>query len=324
MEKLYKLLYVGVFKGFWVSDHYRLSGFKKVFDTEHFDFRNNGNDSEMMDELIKLIVEFSPDIIFINKGERLTGNFLERIKNYNNDIMIAVFNGDQRGFLQENTAKLALNCDILLLNNKDINQWNEYYDYGVCNIKEYHTATDISTYRKINKFKKYHIIFIGGNYNSFPLSKFRYNCIKELSKKFEVAVAGNNWKYIDGVANLGKRYGNEFAISMAESHMSLGISAYDNINSYTSNRTWNSISCGIPYICHYYSGIERFFNDKQIVMFKNINELLTKVKNVLDNYYKYEKLAINGMDYVTGNHTYYHRALELLDIYEEWKVERKY
>jgi len=324
-EKL-KLFYAGTFSGYWVSDNYRESSFQKYFDVMSYDYRSvcKGDDIKMNMDFYKKVMKFSPDIVFINKGERFVPLFIQKIKKQNDSIFIAVFNGDQRGTTQDSAVLLGSVSDVLLLNNCDEKQWNEYYVRGVKKIIEYYTAADIATYYSMNNVqKRYDIVFIGGDYkDKFPLSEFRRDVIRVLSKKYSVAIAGSDsWRYLAKVHYVGRKYNLDFTNLVNLSRFSLGINAFNNITNYTSNRTWNSMACGVPHICHRFKGCESFFRDKiDILYFNDISDIIDIMEKLDKN--EAIKIGLNGMDVIRHRHTYDNRTEELIEIYEDWRNNR--
>jgi len=321
MGKRLKLLYIGTFTGYWVSDSYRLTGFKSVFNVKDFDYREISDITMNSNAIFNTAVKFVPDIIFINKGERIHQLIIKRIKSVLPNTKIFLFNGDQRGKIQDDAIRLGSQCDALLINNICSDQWKAYKDKGIKKIFEYHTATDTDFYVPIkNSELKYDIIFAGGHYvNTFPLSKMRFDLLRELSKKFNVAIAGsNNWQVVNTANFVGRKYGAEFVKFANTAKIILGISAFDQIENYTSNRTWNSMAIGKPYLCHRYKGCDNFFTDMEnIVFFDNINYCVERVSEILKNYDKFKVIGMNGRRLVMKEHTYKHRAQELLEIYKE-------
>jgi len=172
--KKYKLLYIGAFEGYWVSDNYRKNGFKKVFDTETFDYRIfPKNILKMTEMLVKKFNEFKPNIVFMNKCELMPPIIIDRLRKNNNDVMFLYFNGDQRGMPADEASNMCSVVDAVLINNKHKKQWEQYYELGTKCIYEYHSATDIDSYFPMNSKKIYDIVFVGGQYGCrFPLSKF--------------------------------------------------------------------------------------------------------------------------------------------------------
>jgi len=321
-----RILYAGTFTGFWVSDHHRANSFKKYFDrVVQFDYRTvgKGDNLKMCSILHQSIGSLNPHVLFVNKGEQIIPNTLHRIKlNFPNTFIVA-FNGDQRGKASNMTAALGRVADGILINNQHEPQWKEYKDMGVRAIYEYHTASDPSVFKPIRGIdKKFDIVFVGGNYgDKFPLSKFRLNCIRELAKDFKVAISGTtNWRNVPGIHFLGRNYDVKFSEIAAQARCILGVNAFDNVNHYTSNRTWNSMACGRPYVCHYYQGAEHFFDDKKnILFFRNIDDLKQIVSWIKANEKQADQIGAAGRKLIQTQHTYDHRTEQLLRIYEQWK-----
>ncbi len=321
-----KLLYIGAFSGIWISDYYRLDGFRKHFDTMIIDFR--AYDYYGFKNIFKKVMKvFDPDIIFINKGESIDVSILEEYKWQKPEMMVVIFNGDQRGRTQEYLRRFT-GVDYLLINNADNQQWDDYYNYGFRNICEYHTASDTDIFKRCNTDVEYDIAFAGGYYGRrFPLSEFRRECISVLANKgFKITLAGNgNWKLrSNGNINYaGMKYGINFSRFVSSARVILGISAYDKIKNYTSNRTWNSLATG-TYLCHRYDGCDSFFKDNEnIVFFDNISGLVEKARMLVNDQKLRNDLYRNSRELVVNKHTYGVRAVELDNIYEDYlkKVE---
>lgn len=316
-----KLLYIGAFTGFWISDYYRLDGFRKHFDTMIIDFR--AYDYYGFKNIFRKVTKlFDPDIIFINKGDTIDANILEEYKWRKPKMMISIFNGDQRGKAQEYLKRFIV-ADTLLVNNADKQQWSDYYSYGFKKILEYHTASDIQVFKRYDSDELYDIAFAGGYYgNRFPLSEFRRECIAILANSgFRITIAGNgNWRFPtnNNINYAGMRFGSNFSRFISTAKLSLSISAYDKIKNYTSNRTFNSLATS-PCLCHRYDGSESFFNDNEnIVFFNDINDIVYKATEMINNKSYRMKLYENSRNLIANKHTYENRAIELKVIYENY------
>jgi spore maturation protein CgeB len=298
-----------------------LDGLSKVFSVKALDYRKHKNESALGNDIFSLVTTFKPDIIFINKGETIPALLIKRINDLYGNIKIYLFNGDQRGKIQQEVLNIGKLCDAILINNNDMNQWNQYYKFGIRKIVEYHTASNVNVFKNLGNINpKYDFVFVGGEYgNSFPLSKFRYNVVKELSLRFNVAVAGNiNWNKLKSIKFVDKKYDNDFVNFVNDSKFIIGISAFDKIRNYTSNRTWNSMACGIPFFCHRYEGIDSFFkNMDNIIIFDNLEHCLELAETIVKDYDKYKFIGYNGMKLIRLTHTYVNRANQLLEIYNE-------
>lgn len=327
MRTKYKILYIGTFRGIWVSDYYRLDGFRTIFDSKIIDYRSY-DDFNFIKIFRDVANEFIPDIIFINKGESIPVGVIADYKYYNKDVFIVVFNGDQRGVVQDYLVKYDF-ADMLLINNNCEHQWKEYRALGLKNICEYHSATDVNTFTRHELAKlKYDIVFIGGYYkNRFPLSEFRKECIVKLHEfGYKIAVAGSKSigsmakKY--GIEYCGQKYGVEFADFVSSSKVVLSISAFSKISHYTSNRTFNSIATGAC-LCHSYEGCNDIFVDgKEIVYFNDINDIKEKMEFLVEGE-NYKSIYNNSMKLASEKHTYGVRAKQLLDMYNKFIYDRK-
>jgi len=321
-----KLLYIGTFTGNWVSDQFRETGFKRHFDVRIFDYRaySKTDYMNMNNELFKAVYEFGPDLIFVNKGEVISPMIIKRVKSIFPNCKVFIFNGDQRGRIQDETVRLGSVSDAILINNNHDEQWSQYYDAGVKKIYEYHTATDANTFKNVKVDKKFDVVFAGGHYGTrFPLSKFRHQCLVGLSKNFKLGIAGGrNWTSFSGMEYVGPKYRGSLTGFLNSGRCILGINAFNDIKNYTSNRTWVSMSTGVPYVCHTYAGINNFFKHKQnILVFKTVDQCIETVRWVLKNQPEARKIGMAGRTLVKSKHSYYNRSEQLLEIWKEVKDE---
>jgi spore maturation protein CgeB len=65
-------------------------------------------------------------------------------------------------------------------------------------------------------------------------------------------------------------------------------------------------------------GINELFEiDKHLVVYKNNDELIEKIKYYLDNKNERKLIENQGYEFVKENHTYFQRAKQILKIIEE-------
>ncbi len=269
--------------------------------------------------LISIATSGKWDIVFINKAELVSPAVIAQIKKKAPEALILYWYGDQRGKALPEIAAMGREADALLINNSDKNQFFQYYDMGVEKIFTHHTATDLDTFKYLHGTEEFDAVFIGSNYNDrFPDSMTRLRLMKRATEKNNMILYGNNWP--NHFQRGGQVYGKDFSVAVARSKMTLGINAYNNICGYTSNRTWNSLACGRPHLVYYYLGIEEMFdNYKHLIWFKNISEALKIIKELKKDEVLRNEIGRNGRDLIAEKHTYYHRALEIKDLYETWR-----
>lgn len=99
------------------------------------------------------------------------------------------------------------------------------------------------------------------------------------------------------------------SINSYKIHLNCNIS--DDIN----YRTFETCGCKTLLITNYTPGLEKLFDlEREIVVYKNLSELERKVSYFLNNDVEREKIAQAGFERVKKDHTYFQRALKLVEI----------
>lgn len=315
-----KILYCGI-TGRHSSDIYRLKGFfQNNLDVYALDYRkifSFGGEILLLDSILHAVYSFQPDLIFVNKGEKISPNIIKTIKKYFPEILWFLFYGDMREKLTLFMKRNLSNYDALLINADDKEYWDMYKEAGIKMIFYYHSATDTDIFKKILNIKeKYDIGFFGGNYHgNFPDSILRYKIVEALIVKYKVLIHGNAW---GGYGNKAV-YGDEYSKAASSCKILLGISNFNHIYKYTSNRTWNSMATG--FVLHYYfNGIEILFkNNYHLVWFKKPNEMFKLIDYFLEHPVERKRIYRNGRELMKKDHTYKMRAKELSKIFLEVK-----
>lgn len=95
----------------------------------------------------------------------------------------------------------------------------------------------------------------------------------------------------------------------------IGSSWRNDVYLYSSDRIFNVLGAGSFYLCSYFPGIEKLFeNKKHLVWFKDINEGLNLAKYYLKNDKERERIAYNGYILMKKKHTYFHRMKNIIEI----------
>ncbi|WP_010268037.1 CgeB family protein [Paenibacillus senegalensis] len=80
-------------------------------------------------------------------------------------------------------------------------------------------------------------------------------------------------------------------------------------------RLFEGMGCGALVLSDYVPGMEQLFEDKKhLVLFQNRDELLDHIDYYLNNLDQAQKIANAGYQHLLANHTYRHRARELVNI----------
>lgn len=256
------------------------------------------------------------DIIIVFKGIFLDLATLEKCKNITKDAFWAnVFSDDPFNIKKFNDIS---NSNVL----KSIN----FYDFYFIWSKELRTklinfstkkkifflpfANDDFVHKEVNTKKeiKFDLSFVG------TADKKRFDFLKNF-KKFKVIIAGNNWNRYNFDSNFKiiKKAINasQNAKVIANSKISLNLLRKQNEGSHNM-KTFEIPAMGGLLVTKKTSEQNRFFpNNKASVMFSSKNDLNRKIKYIIKNYSKYEKIRKTGLKIAKKN-TYRDRAKYIL------------
>ena len=325
-----RVFHIGTFLQGHVSDHLRSKGLRKagckVID---YDFRSRAKKlggEAMGIEVLNKIGSWKPHIVLINKGERLSPEIVRSIKQSTPQMFVALFFGDQRGMAMRDIARLGAACDMLLLSNADPVQFECYRRLGVPRVMAWHTASDPDIYRPVKPDPAFEcdVAFMGGNYTHFPDSAKRAKLIHLVAQSdLKLRVYGGSWG--GAVPCFGKVYEKDFAIAVASAKVVLGINAYNDIHQYTSNRTWNVLSCGTAvYATYSFAGMgDLFKSGEHLVSFRQVEQAVGMIQEIVDPRHDQDRarIAKAGRELVLCGHTYRHRAEQLLEARRAWLEE---
>lgn len=325
-----RVFYIGTFLQSHVSDHLRSRGFRQAgCEVIDYDFRSRAKKlggERMGVEVLQKVGSWKPHILLINKGERLSPEIVRSMRQAWPRMLIALFFGDQRGMAVRDIARLGAVCDILLLSNADPVQFECYRRLGVPRVMTWHTASDPRVYRPVKQDPGWEcdVAFMGANYAHFPDSRNRAQLINLVAKSgVRLRVYGSGWGA--GVPCYGKVGEKDFAAAVAGAKIVLGINAYNDVHQYTSNRTWNVLSCGTAvYLTYRFKGMGDLFEEgKHLVSVKKVEHAPATIRALIDpkQDQKRARIAKAGRELVLARHTYRHRAEELLSTYREWLEE---
>ncbi|GIO21497.1 glycosyltransferase [Oceanobacillus sp. J11TS1] len=163
-------------------------------------------------------------------------------------------------------------------------------------------ANDIFNCSVDLKKRKYDVSFVGGkNPRYYQERKKALHIIKrQLASKYNLSLDSNVY-----LNQLAEHYGNsKIVINHTADHIkSLNM------------RIFEGMGCGSLVLTDYVAGQEQLFVDKQhYVIYKDHKELVELIDYYLKHLDEAQKIASNGYRYLLGNHTYAHRARELIEI----------
>jgi predicted protein tyrosine phosphatase len=141
----------------------------------------------------------------------------------------------------------------------------------------------------------------------------------DVEKSVDVGFCGNILNRGHVIDSLDK-YGIKKDVFVIGDDMVKSINSYKihlncNISDDINYRTFETCGCKTMLITNYTPGLEKLFDlEREIVVYKNISELEQKVSYFLNNDVEREKIAQAGFERVKKDHTYFQRALKLVEI----------
>ncbi|KLO24343.1 hypothetical protein X275_00665 [Marinitoga sp. 1197] len=295
-----EILHVGIFKDHDLGgDIIFEKGFKRNnCDVERFDYREIARlyGVEKMQEFL-LQKSQNKDLVFIGKGELIKPETLEKIRKKR--IIISLWYGDIRPKIEPWLLNNLKYIDYFFMSSGgDI--LKEYSKNGKPKFSiNYFNPSDpeiVEKYKyKYNK-KKYDLVFTGSYYSFF--SKERYQVISYLKKLKNIRFFGYNdyeniIRKIMYKMNIGKYKqrvrGKKYIEVIKKTKIGIGVSAYNNIPFYTSDRLTHYLSFGTFFLPHYFPGLEILF--KNIKYYNSLEELKEKIEYYLRNEDEREELA---------------------------------
>jgi len=159
------------------------------------------------------------------------------------------------------------------------------------------------------------IVFQANHNRQFPLFQIRQDIVLKLHQRYgdRFGVFGNGWLNPSGIT-ANNQY--EEAKVYRGSKIAINCSQF-NSHRYTSDRMFRILGCGTFCLSHNYSGIEDDFeNDKHLVTWNDINDLMQKIDYWLENDEKRNEIAQSGQKHCYENFTYTNMVDNILKLKE--------
>ena len=323
-----KIFYVDAFSQERFSGPFRLKGFEQAgFDVVAFDYRHIEHvygTVGLNHSLLNSLKIFRPDVIFINKGHfGIEGEVLKRFLEGSPHTMLITWTGDQRGEMMEEVVKCAKHSHILAHSNDDERLADAYRKAGIGVIVEHHCATDTEMYQPHATWPESmdgEVCFFGSHYGTYPMSKFRDEVLLRVAKIFKLKLYGGNWERIFPQGSFSHAHRERFALASSGCTIQLCVNAFNDVYRYTSNRVWNALACGRMVLQHRFSGCESLLGiDKEnLVYFETVEECMDLIGYYLSNKDEAHEIGMRGRKFVSEGHTYYHRAVEIKNLFDKW------
>jgi glycosyltransferase involved in cell wall biosynthesis len=278
-----------------------------ISDRDIIRFNRNLSGKSGIDYLNKLFVEtvqnYSPDLIILGHSDNLKTESLEKIKNLKKDIKIVQWFEDN---LHESGPDPALNQKRLL-------KYDDFIDHNFI-------TTDPSALKFIKNKKKYSYLPIPVDKNVEKLNIYQNNqTIYDLfftmshgvnrgvlkANKYDVRypfiekllIKNPNILFdIYGYKSRQPIWSEDFYYTINLSKMGLNLSRTNSVKYYTSNRISSLIGNGLMTFIDIKTQLNDFFDDDEVVFYKNIDDLSEKLNYFRENDSSRKKIARKGQE----------------------------
>ena len=250
--------------------------------------------------LVETVKNYAPDLILLGHSDNIKIETLETIKKIKNDLIIAQWFEDN----------LHSSGPDPLLNQQRLLKYDPLIDHtfittapsalSFVKSKNFHYLP-IPVDKNIEKLNIYKInnpiydLFFtmshGVNRGKLKENKtdVRYPFLDELLKKSPNIIFD-----IYGYKGREPIWSEDFYNTISQSKMGLNLSRTNSVKYYTSNRISSLIGNGLMTFIDIRTQLNDFFNDNEVVFYKNINDLVQKLNFYKNNENQRKKIAKNG------------------------------
>ncbi len=258
------------------------------------------NRSNFQTFLIDTFKNYNPDIIFFGHTKNLELNTLDAFKSINKNLILSQWNEDpvmpSLNYSKQNISNIKLYSDFVDHNfittdpsilSKTINKNN--FNFFFVPVDKNIESFDV--YKMKPKKDLFYAMSHGVNRATLRdgVEDERINFLNKLVKKIP------NIKYdFYGFANKQPIWGNDFNNALINSKMGLNLSRGKPTKFYSSNRIASIMGNGLLTFIDENVQMKEFFNQNEIIFYKNINDLADKIKFYSKNDRKRIKIARKG------------------------------
>jgi glycosyltransferase involved in cell wall biosynthesis len=279
----------------FIKDKFHTTNFSDRF------FSKQNTFSDIDDKIINIIDNLKPSLILLGHTNSLKTETLKNIKDKFSDIKIAFWYEDSINKKGPDYNK----------NKNFIEKYKNYVDQYFITTDKYSIECSIPK-NKLNfipvpcsylcenlnlsreKNYEYDIFYAvshGVNRGMLKKNKIdeRYDFLKLLTSK------SNDISYnIFGFNNIQPIWGNEFIKQISKCRFGLNLSRGEPIKYYSSNRIATLVANGMPTLIDEKLKYSDFFSNNEMIFYKNLDDLIDKVKLYKKNEKKRLQIGING------------------------------
>ena len=138
-----------------------------------------------------------------------------------------------------------------------------------------------------------------------PNTPERTDCMRQLSKKFDLKLWGKGWDKVGLDAIAADVYTSEYRKICAGAKIILGWNIDPTVDLFLSNRTWYTLGCGGFLLTAYAPKMEELFErGKHLDWFETVEECCDKIKYYLQHDEERQLIARNGFQLAHNQYSY--------------------
>ncbi len=259
------------------------------------------NIDKFQEYLVKTFKNYNPDFVFFGHTQNIKKNTFKEFRNINNNLIISQWNEDP----------VMKSLDYSKKNIQNITTYSEIVDHNFI-------TTDPSVLKKQNiKIKNLHFFFVPVDQNIECFNVSKKKPLKDLFYAMSHGVnratlkKGKNDSRIHflnslttklinidydfyGFQNKEPIWGNDFYKALVNSKMGLNLSRGLPTKYYSSNRIASLMGNGLLTFVDKKTQLEDMFNDNEIVLYNDVNDLTNKINFYKKNDRLRQKIASAG------------------------------
>ena len=259
------------------------------------------NSEKFQDYLINTFKNYNPDLIFFGHTQNIKRDTINELKNLNNNVILSQWNEDpimrSLDYSKQNLENISHYSDIVdhnfittdpsILKNQIID--NKNFHFFFVPVDKNIECFDVSKKQPIKDL--FYAMSHGVNRATLKKGKSdsRIHFLNSLIKKLE------NIDYdFYGFQNKEPIWGNDFYKALNNSKMGLNLSRGLPTKYYTSNRIASLMGNGLLTFVDKQTQLDDMFNNKEVIMYSNINDLTDKINFYKKNDHLRKKIASAG------------------------------
>jgi spore maturation protein CgeB len=266
--------------------------------------------------VLEQIQAFEPDVFFLGSMFEYYGNFLAQVSQITQNIFTWIACPYPKNLDFSNVSCVISSADFLV---------QEFRNNGL-NSEKLDAAFDADILNFLGNTKKYDVSFVGGLSKSThsvrvqSLEKLIHNGVD--IKLFGYGLKKPFWPWESRALNnayIGEVWGMQMYQALADSRMTLNFHI-DMAQGWAGNmRLYEATGCGSLLFTEETNNImDKFVPSKEVVTYKNIDDLQSKLYYYINNQDESESIARSGQNACNERHGYVDRILDFYKIIQRY------